>query len=109
MKNLREKTMDSEIQYIVDQIVSKYKPLKIILFGSAVRNDVEQVNDLDFLIVKEDVPLYGLDRLREMDETIDRNIASDMLIYRPDELDERLRLGDPFITGILTEGRVLYG
>ena len=109
MKNLREKTMDSEIQYIVDQIVSKYKPLKIILFGSAVRNDVEQVNDLDFLIVKEDVPLYGLDRLREIDEIIDRNIASDMLIYRPDELDERLRLGDPFITGILTEGRVLYG
>ena len=101
--------MDSEIQYIVDQIVSKYKPLKIILFGSAVRNDVEQVNDLDFLIVKEDVPLYGLDRLREIDEIIDRNIASDMLIYRPDELDERLRLGDPFITGILTEGRVLYG
>ena len=54
MKNLREKTMDSEIQYIVDQIVSKYKPLKIILFGSAVRNDVEQVNDLDFLIIKEE-------------------------------------------------------
>jgi hypothetical protein len=61
------------------------------------------------LIIKQDVPLYGLDRMREVDELIDRNIASDMLVYRPDEYDERLRLGDPFITNILDEGLILYG
>lgn len=108
-KKMKKEIIDFEIQYIVDQIVSKYKPLKIILFGSAVRNDVKQINDLDFLIIKEDVPLYGLDRMREVDELIDRNIASDMLVYRPDELDERVRLGDPFIKSILDEGRILYG
>lgn len=106
---MEKKTIDSEIQHIVDQIVKKYKPLKIILFGSAVRDDVEEVNDLDFLIIKQDVPLYGLDRMREVDELIDRNIASDMLVYRPDEYDERLRLGDPFIINISDEGRILYG
>jgi predicted nucleotidyltransferase len=109
VKILEKKTIDSEIQHIVDQIVTKYKPLKIILFGSAAREDVEEVNDLDFLIIKQDVPLYGLDRMREVDELIDRNIASDMLVYRPDEFDERLRLGDPFITNILDEGLILYG
>jgi hypothetical protein len=61
------------------------------------------------LIIKQDVPLYGLDRMREVDELIDRNIASDMLVYRPDEYDERLRLGDPFIINISDEGRILYG
>ena len=55
------------------------------------------------------MPLYGLDRMREVDELIDRNIASDMLVYRPDEYDERLRLGDPFIINISDEGRILYG
>ena len=105
---MEKKTIDSEIQDIVDQIVKKYKPLKIILFGSAVRDDVEEVNDLDFLIIKQDVPLYGLDRMREVDDLIDRNIASDMLVYRPDEYAERLRLGDPFITNILDEGLILY-
>ena len=101
--------IDSEIKFIVEQIVIKYKPLKIILFGSAIRDDVEEVNDIDLLVIKEDVPRYGLDRMRELDELIDRNIASDMLVYRPDELTQRLKLGDPFIKSIVEKGRVLYG
>ena len=99
----------SEINIIAGQIVKKYHPMKIILFGSAGRRDYAQVNDLDFLIIKEDVPLNGLDRIRELDKLIDRNIAVDMLIYRPDEFDKRIELGDPFIKTILREGRVLYG
>jgi predicted nucleotidyltransferase len=99
----------SEIQNITDQIVQKYKPLKIILFGSAGRREYDKVNDLDFLIIKKDVPEYGLARMRELDELIDRNMAADMLVYRPDEFEERVKLGDPFITSILREGRVLYG
>jgi len=83
--------------------------LKIILFGSAGRREYDKVNDLDFLIIKKDVPEYGLARMRELDELIDRNIAADMLVYRPDEFEERVKLGDPFIKSILREGRVLYG
>ena len=99
----------AEIQNIIDQIIQKYKPLKIILFGSAGRREYDKVNDLDFLIIKKDVPEYGLARMRELDELIDRNIAADMLVYRPDEFEERVKLGDPFIKSILREGRVLYG
>ena len=99
----------SEIQNIIDQIIQKYKPLKIILFGSAGRREHDKVNDLDFLIIKKDVPEYGLARMRELDELIDRNIAADMLVYRPDEFEKRVKLGDPFIKSILREGRVLYG
>jgi hypothetical protein len=47
--------------------------------------------------------------MRELDELIDRNVASDMLVYRPGEFDERLKLGDPFIKNIVEKGRVLYG
>jgi len=106
---MQEKEIRSEIRNIVDQIVEKYKPLKIILFGSAARGEYDKVNDLDFLIIKEDVPLLGIARMRELDELIDRNIAADMLVYRPHEFEERVRLDDPFIKTILREGRVLYG
>ena len=99
----------SEIDNIVEQIIQKYYPLKIILFGSAGRGEYGKVNDLDFLIIKQDVPSYGLARMRELDELIDRNIAADMLVYRPDEFEERVKLGDPFIKTILKEGKVLYG
>ena len=99
----------SEIETIVGQIIRKYRPMKIILFGSAGRGEYDEVNDLDFLIIKKDVPLRGIDRMRELDGLIERNIAADMLVYRPDEFNERIKLGDPFIKTILREGRVLYG
>jgi predicted nucleotidyltransferase len=100
---------EKEIQSITKQLIEKYGPEKIILFGSAARGDYGSANDLDFLIIKQDVPLYGIDRMRELDELIDRNVAADMIVYRPDEFDERVRLGDPFIKAIIREGRVLYG
>jgi len=100
---------EKEIESITAQIIEKYEPLKIILFGSAARGDYGQANDLDFLIIKQDVPFYGIDRMRELDELIDRNVAADMLVYRPEEFEDRIRLGDPFIKAVLKEGRVLYG
>jgi predicted nucleotidyltransferase len=105
----RQTTITREIESIVRQIVDKYHPEKIILFGSAARGDYEKANDLDFLIVKDDVPHLGIDRMRELDDLIDREMAADMLVYRPAEFEERLALGDPFIRLILEEGRVLYG
>ena len=106
---MNEMEINQEIQYIAEQIIKKYKPLKIILFGSAGRGDFKNINDLDFLIIKEDVPLYGIDRMRELDNLIDRNMAADMLVYRPNEFEERIKLGDPFVETIVKEGRVLYG
>jgi predicted nucleotidyltransferase len=105
----RETKITQEIDSIVRQIVSKYQPIKIILFGSAARGDYEKANDLDFLIIKDDVPHFGIDRMRELDEIVDRNIAADMLVYRSAEFNERVAMGDPFIRAILKEGRVLYG
>lgn len=106
---MESKEITAEIDHIVEQIVRKYNPSKIILFGSAARGEYDKVNDLDFLIVKKDVPLYGLARMRELDELIDRNMAADMLVYRPDEFEKRIKLGDPFIKTVIEEGQVLYG
>ncbi len=98
-----------EIENIANQLIKKYNPLKIILFGSAGHGEYDELNDLDFLIIKEDVPPQGLARMRELDDLIERDIAADMLVYRPEEFEERIKLGDPFIKVILDEGRVLYG
>jgi uncharacterized protein len=108
-KGMKATEVTAEIEYIVSQIVNKYHPSKIILFGSAARGEYDRINDLDFVIIKENVPTEGLARMRELDEIIDRNMAADMLVYRPGEFEERLRMGDPFVKGILKEGQVLYG
>ncbi len=104
-----QRKVQREIESIVQQLIHKYRASKIILFGSAARGEYDKVNDLDFLILKQDVPFRGLDRMRELDDLIDREMAADMLVYRPDEFERRIKLGDPFIKAILSEGQVLYG
>jgi len=97
-----------EIDSIRDQLIEKYRPEKIILFGSAAWGG-DEVNDLDFFIVKKDVPYYGVDRMRELDRLIKRHVAVDMIVYKPEEVEDRLALGDPFVKKIYREGKVLYG
>ena len=98
-----------EIQNITRQIIEKYKPEKVILFGSAARGEPNLDSDADFLIIKKETPLYGADRIRELSRMIDRNIPIDLLIYRPEEFQKWLQLGDPFLKSVLKEGKVLYG
>jgi predicted nucleotidyltransferase len=100
---------DSEIESITTQIIEMYNPEKIILFGSAVRGDLSSDSDVDFLIIKKDTPLYGADRIRELSRIIERNVPIDFLIYRPEEFDQRLEMGDPFLKAIIEEGKILYG
>lgn len=45
-------SVQKEINSISRQIIEKYKPQKIILFGSAVWGNFTRDSDLDFLIVK---------------------------------------------------------
>jgi len=97
----------SRIESLKQQLVAKYAPEKIILFGSAIRDDVE-VNDVDLFIVKDDVPYLGADRIRQLYRLMDTDLPVDYLVYRPAEVAERLSLGDPFIMGVMREGRVLY-
>lgn len=101
--------MEDEIQEITKQIIEKYHPEKIILFGSAARGETDSGSDADFLIIKQDTPHYGADRIRELSRIIKRNIPVDFLIYRPGEFNKRVEMGDPFLKSILKEGKVLYG
>ena len=98
-----------EIENITIQIIEKYKPEKIILFGSAARGKMGPDSDADFLVIKANTPFYGADRIRELSEMIERDVPVDLLVYRPEEFEKRLALGDPFIKAILKEGKVLYG
>ena len=100
---------EKEIQSITKQLIEKYAPEKIILFGSAARGDKGPDSDADFLIIKKQTPYYGSERIMEVSSLIERNIPVDFLIYRPEEFEKRLEMGDPFLKAILKEGRVLYG
>ena len=100
--------IQAQIDSITRQLVQKYKPQKIILFGSSVKDQMGPDSDLDFFIVKNDKkPRH--DRMVEVYRLIDKDIAADFLVYTPKELATRVKMGDPFIKSVLSEGKVLYG
>jgi predicted nucleotidyltransferase len=100
--------LDLQIDNLKNQLTGRYAAEKIVLFGSSVRNTAE-VNDIDLLIIKDDVPFTGADRIRQLYRMMDTDLPVDYLVYRPSEIKDRLSLGDPFLENIFREGIVLYG
>ena len=103
-----EDRFDEEIQNIVDQLIRVYKPEKIILFGSLVDGKIREGTDIDLFIIKKDIPNLGVDRIRQLDELIKYRLATDFIVYKPEEVERRLKLGDAFIKSIISEGKILY-
>jgi len=106
MAELRER-LEKELKNIVEQLIKLYKPQRIILFGSLATGS-EEPRDIDLFIIKKDVPDLGVDRIRQLDRLIKYKLATDFIVYKPEEVEHRLKLGDPFIKNILKEGKVLY-
>jgi predicted nucleotidyltransferase len=99
---------DKEVQDILKQLIHLYKPQKVVLFGSLAKDEINEGTDIDLFIVKADVPEFGVDRIRQLDALIKYKLATDFIVYRPEEVEQRLKLGDPFVRNILERGKVLY-
>ena len=106
--------MNNKVKKILSEIVKKlkkeYKPLKIILFGSHAYGHPKENSDLDLLILK-NTKKRPVDRFVKVKRIIynpNLKIPISPLIYTPQELDNRLRLGDDFISEITEKGIVLY-
>lgn len=105
-----QKTDASKLaQNITRRLLNIYHPQKVILFGSAAKPGNTEINDLDFFIVKDDVPQRGIDRIRQLRSLVDTDVATDFLIITRKELQERQTMEDPFVMEILNQGKILYG
>lgn len=99
-----------EIKRITRQIVEKYKPEKIILFGSYAWGKPHKWSDVDLFIVKKSKK-RKIDRERELRTMLFGNNfpAMDLLIYTPSEARKRVIIEDPFVKDIFLKGKLLYG
>ena len=96
------------LEKIVERIVNQVRPEKVMLFGSRARGSGRSDSDLDLLVIAESsepryrrsAPLYGA--------LSDILIPMDILVYRPQEVEEWRNVRQAFITTAIREGRVLY-
>jgi predicted nucleotidyltransferase len=110
MTMLRQRPAERAIQRIVEQVVQGYRPQRVILFGSYAYGAPGRDSDIDLLIIREtdESPWQRRVRVRRLAADPERRIPFSPLVLTPVELEQRLRVGDPFYEEILARGKVLY-
>ena len=103
----RKRIPQEAIDEVVHQIVEKFHPQKIILFGSYARGNPRPESDVDLLVIME-TPLKEVEQAIQICRRIDYRFGLDLLVYTPQRLAERLKMGDWFLRDALREGKVLY-
>ncbi len=107
---MEEKELKSLLNTVVSKIRKEYKPERIILYGSYAYGEPTEDSDIDLFIVK-DTQRNRIERYVEVKTIIydrHRGISVQPLVLTPQEVVERLELGDDFITEIVTKGKTIY-
>lgn len=99
-----------EIANILGRLIAEYVPQQVILFGSYAYGDPRPDSDIDLLIIKDTSERF-IDRwvtVRRILSDAQRSLPLDTLILTPQEVANRLAVGDQFVAEILERGEVLY-
>lgn len=104
------KTLHEWLPAIVERVVEKFDPLRIIVFGSVARGEVNYDSDIDLLVV-----FYEVEREKKRNLTVDIRralarfpVPKDIIVTDVDEIRRRGHLVGPMLRPALEEGRVVY-
>ena len=96
-----------EIRAFARRVAAKFRPEKIVLFGSHAAGTAIEDSDVDLLVM-----------LRFRGDRVHKSVAIqlklrprfpvDLIIRSPQEVRRRLKMGDTFLRDILSEGIILY-
>jgi predicted nucleotidyltransferase len=98
------------IQRMLEKLLAEYAPEKVVLFGSYAYGTPRAESDIDLLIIKETSERF-LDRwvtVQRILTGMHRTLPVETLVLTPQEIQQRLAVGDQFIADILAKGKVLY-
>jgi len=108
MEQSRTPTVQTELGGLVRRIVEAVRPLRIILFGSAVRGETGPDSDVDILVVMPD----GTNRLQTMQflhtQLFGIPLAVDILVATPSDLERHRNNVGLIYRTILEQGKEIY-
>ncbi|HKI30891.1 MAG TPA: nucleotidyltransferase domain-containing protein [Gemmataceae bacterium] len=94
------------IRKFVRDVAEKFRPEKIILFGSYAYGTPHDDSDVDILVV---MPTRNqLDQAVRISLTIDPAFPLDIIVRTPKNMKWRLEEGESFLTEVVSRGKVLY-
>jgi len=98
------------LQRMLQKLIGEYAPEKVILFGSHAYGTPGPESDIDLLIVKKTADRF-LDRWITVQRILTGThhaLPVETLVLTPQEIEQRLAIGDQFIAEILQKGKVMY-
>lgn len=105
---MKDISIENILNEIIKRILAVVRPKKIILFGSAVREEMHANSDIDLLVV---IP-SGLHRRRTAQSIylnlIGLGFAADVVVVTEDDIEQFKENIGMIIRQALDEGRVLY-
>ena len=96
------------LQTMVQRIVERFRPVRIILFGSRARGEASQWSDVDLLVVLPEVVHKRKAMVEILRALNDLPVAKDVIVTTPEEIVQRGNLVGSVLRSALREGRVLY-
>ena len=96
-----------QISDLAQQIGRAFQPTRIVLFGSHAYGEPTADSDVDMLVV---IPHKGKSwrMASEIRNRVHPRFPVDLVVRTPEQVNERLALGDCFIEEIVERGKVLY-
>lgn len=101
----RSRMIDAEVRRQTAILASIVSVEKVILFGSAASGRTGMASDIDLLVIQRTDKRF-LDRVGELLELLQPNVATDLLVWTPEELERNS--DSRFIRQIGKTRRVLY-
>jgi predicted nucleotidyltransferase len=97
----------ARIRQLCTRIAREFKPEKIILFGSHASGRPTPESDLDLMVVMQ---FEGdpLEQAVTMLNRLNMLIPIDLLVRTPEQVQQRLEMGDSFMRDIIERGEVMY-
>ncbi|MBI3761808.1 MAG: nucleotidyltransferase domain-containing protein [Chloroflexi bacterium] len=96
------------IRAVARTIAERFKPEKIILFGSYAYGKPKPWSDVDLMIVM-DTPEGDFTPTKEISRTLSPHpFALDILVRSEAEIRRRIAIDDWFLEDVVTKGKVLY-
>ncbi|BCT69558.1 nucleotidyltransferase domain-containing protein [Nitrosospira sp. NRS527] len=99
---------DDEIARLVERIVARVQPEKVIVFGSYAKGTATIMSDLDVLVIKDTHLPMQLRKDALVPILSNVLIRVDLHLYTPEEVEEYGREQFSFLNSVLTSGKVLY-
>lgn len=96
-----------QVEDLATRIGKEFHPERVVLFGSHAYGSTSADSDVDLLVIMPHAG-KGWRKATEIRGRVRPQFPLDLLVRTPEQVRERLALGDCFFKEIMEKGKVLY-